>query len=396
MEHLFSTYTRLVAVTDLTFTRYLYKHINWKNRLIIIKGPKGAGKTTMILQHIKRTFSDPRQAMYASADHIWFTTHQLIDLAEYHYAHGGTHLFFDEIHKYKGWEQEIKNIYDAYPNLHIVVTGSNMLELSKLQSDLSRRAREYTLKGLSFREFINMETNIEFPAITLENLVETHMQIAAEITAQIKILPFFEQYLKNGFYPFYKEEGDGFFNRLQQVVMTILENEIPAVSDIEYESVYRAKILLGILAERTPYTLNISELTSQMSVSRNTLLKLLELMDKAAIIRKIYAADSGMKVMKKPEKILLENTNIMYALTDNVDVGTMRETFFGSQIDTFYSYCMPSQGDFLVNKKWLFEVGGKKKKFIQIKDLPDSFVVADNIQTGYGNRIPLWMFGFLY
>ena len=397
MERLFKTYGRLLAETDLSFTRYLYKEINWANRLIVIKGAKGVGKTTMLLQHIKRCFPDAQRALYASADHIWFSTHSILDLAEYHYSHGGTHLFLDEVHKYKGWEQEIKNIYDSYPNLHLVVTGSSMLKLDQsLIADLSRRHRLYTMEGLSFREYLKLEGIADLPVFPLEELLGNHFSLASEITSKVKVLQHFERYIQSGYYPFYREEGDGFADRLQQVIDTIVSSEIPAVSNIEYDSVYKTKQLLGVLAESAPYTLNISSLCNTLQSSRNNVLKLLDLMDKAALVRRLYAVESGMKMLTKPEKILFYNTNLMYSLTPHADAGTMRETFLASQIGAAHALYMPKQGDFVVDGKWLLEVGGKKKGFSQIKDVKDGFVVADNIDVGFGNKIPLWLFGLLY
>lgn len=397
MERLFKTYGRLLAETDLSFTRYLYDAVNWDNRLIVIKGAKGVGKTTMLLQHIKRCFPDAQKALYASVDHLWFSTHSILDLAEYHYTHGGTHLFLDEVHKYQGWEQEVKNIYDSYPKLQIVVTGSSMLRMEQsLIADLSRRHRLYTMEGLSFREYLKLEGVADLPVLALESVLDNHFAEASQITSKVKVLQHFEKYLQSGYYPFYRDEGDGFFDRLQQVIDTIVSSEIPAVSNIEYDSVYKTKQLLGVLAERSPYTLNISSLCNVLQSSRNNVLKLLDLMDKAALVRRLYSVESGMKMLTKPEKILFYNTNLMYCLTPRADAGTMRETYLASQVGAGHSLYMPTQGDLVVDGKWLFEVGGKKKGFSQIKNVKESYVVSDDMEIGYGNKIPLWMFGLLY
>ena len=397
MDRLFSTYGRLLADTDLSFTRYLYEKINWDNRLIVIKGAKGVGKTTMLLQHILRTFKDKQKALYASLDHIWFANHSVLDLAEYHYTHGGTHLFLDEVHKYKGWQQEIKNIYDAYPQLHVVVTGSSMLKLDEsLVGDLSRRYRQYTLEGLSFREYLQLEQVAQLPVLSLETVLHDHFIQASQITSKVKVLQHFEKYIEMGYYPFYREEGDGFADRLQQVIETIVTSEIPSVSNIEYDSVYKAKQLLAVLAETSPYTLNISGLCNTLQASRNNVLKLIDLLDRAAVVRRLYAVDNGMNILTKPEKILFCNTNLMYCLTPNVEDGTMRETFVTSQVSVAHKLSMPNQGDFVVDGKWLLEVGGKSKGFKQIKGVEDSFVVSDDIEIGHAKKIPLWLFGLLY
>ena len=397
MDRIYKTYGRLLAEVDLSFVRYLYEKINWDNKLIVIKGAKGVGKTTMLLQHIVRTFTDKRKALYVSLDHIWFANHSILDLAEHHYTHGGTHLFLDEVHKYKGWQQEIKNIYDSYPDLHVVVTGSSMLKLEEsLMGDLSRRHRQYTLEGLSFREYLQLEQVAELPVLSLETVLNDHFMQASQITSKVKVLHHFEKYVESGYYPFYREEGDGFSDRLQQVIETIVTSEIPAVSNIEYDSVYKAKLLLAVLAESSPYTLNISSLCTTLQASRNNVLKLIDLMDKAALVRRLYSADSGMNMLTKPEKVLFYNTNLMYCLTPKADAGTMRETYLASQLGVAHQLSMPSQGDLVVDGRWLFEVGGKSKGFSQIKGIENSFVAADDIDIGHGDKIPLWLFGMLY
>lgn len=397
MDTLFKTYGRLLADIDLSFTRYLYNKINWDNRLIVIKGAKGVGKTTMLLQHIKRNFQQVEKALYVSLDNMWFANHTFLELAEYHYTHGGTHLFLDEVHKYKGWQQEVKNIYDSYPHLHLVVTGSSMLKLEEsLTADLSRRHRAYTMEGLSFREYLKLEQVADLPVLSLETILNNHFTEASQITSKVKVLQHFEKYIESGYYPFYREEGDGFFDRLQQVIDTVVTTEIPAVSHIEYDSVYKVRQLLAVLAEMKPYTLNISSLCTTLQSSRNNVLKLLDLMDKAALVRRLYATNGGMNMLTKPEKILFYNTNLMHCLTPQVDSGTMRETYLASQVGVDHQLYMPSKGDLVVDDKWLFEVGGKRKNFSQIKNMEDSFVVSDNIEIGHGNKIPLWLFGLLY
>lgn len=397
MDRIFKTYGRLLAETDLSFTRYLYDKINWDNKLIAIKGAKGVGKTTMLLQHILKNFPDKQKALYVSLDHIWFAQNSILDLAEYHYTHGGTHLFLDEIHKYKGWQQEVKNIYDSYPGLHIVVTGSSMLRLEEsLMGDLSRRHRQYSLEGLSFREYLELEQVSQLPILSLETVLNNHFMQASQITSKLKVLSYFEKYLESGYYPFFREEGDGFSDRLQQVIDSIINIEIPAISNVEYDSVYKAKRLLAILAESSPYTLNISGLCNTLQTSRNNVLKLLDLMDKAALVRRLYSVDSGMNMLTKPEKVLFYNTNLMYCLTPKAEDGTMRETFLASQLAVNHQLSMPNRGDLVVDGRWLFEVGGKNKGFSQIKGINNSYVAADKIDIGHGNKIPLWLFGMLY
>lgn len=397
MQKIYLTYSRLLSSVDNSNHRYLYDKINWDNRLIAIKGPKGVGKTTLVLQHIKDTFKDVTKALYVSMDNIWFKSHTVSELVEYHYSHGGTHIFMDEVHKYNDWAQEIKNVYDSYPDFHIVVTGSSLLQLEDaMEHDLSRRCRMYDLQGLSFREFVRLETGKEFNVYNIEQVVKSHFEIATEITSKVKILPLFEKYVRNGYYPFYREEGDGYWDRLQFVVRTIVENDIPSVDKIEFESLYKAERFLSILSEMVPFTLNIASLTSTLGLSRNSLLKIFDLLDRAKLIRLMYTCKVGMKQLAKPEKILFDNSNLLFALTSNVDSGTVRECFFCNQVGQLYNTVIPKTGDCLVNDKYLFEIGGKKKSFKQVKEIPDSYVVVDDIEVGMGNRIPLWLFGFMY
>ncbi len=397
MQKLFVTYNRLISATELDFFRYLHDKIDWNSRLIVIKGARGVGKTTMLLQHIKKTFADVSKALYVSADHISFSSITLLELAEYFYTHGGTHLFVDEIHKYKGWEQEVKNIYDSYPQLHVVLTGSSMLRIeATLVADLSRRCRVYTLHGLSFREYLQLEGVLTLPRYSLEQVLQSHIQIASDITSKAKILNHFERYIRIGYYPFYREDEDGFNDRLMQVIELIIESEIPSVGKVEYDSVYKLKRLLGVLASTVPYSLNISSLCTTLGVSRNNVTKMIDLMDKAALIRRLYDEMKSVGALAKPEKVLFNNTNILYALSSEVNSGTMRETYLASQVSVEHKLNMPENGDLLIDDKITFEVGGKNKKYKQIADKEDSFVVADDIEIGFGNKIPLWMFGLIY
>ena len=398
MEALFRAYNRRLEETQTHYLRYLYTSINWNERLIGIKGAKGVGKTTMLLQHIKLTFPNRSQAFYASLDNIWFSSHTLSDMVEYLYTHGVTHLFLDEVYKYKNWIRELKNIYDDYPQLHIVFTGSSLLEIDNAEGDLSRRLRIYMLHGLSFREYLDITSTAHLPHLTVQEILDNHMQKASSITSQLKILPHFERYLRTGYYPFFLETSseESYFERLQQVVSTIIENDIPAVEKIEYETLQKAKRLLMILAQSAPFTPNIANLCALLSTTRNQLIHLLSLLERAALIRGLHAEGKGLKALGKPDKILFDNTNLMHALGTVADAGTTRESFFSAMMSFNHTIQYAKQGDLQVDGKYVFEVGGKRKGFTQIADLPDSYAVADNIEIGFGNKIPIWLFGFIY
>jgi len=398
MEALFRAYNRRIEEVQTGYLRYLYNNIDWEERLIGIKGAKGVGKTTLLLQHIKLAFPNRSQAFYVSLDNIWFSSHTLSELVEYLYTHGVTHLFLDEVHKYPTWIRELKNIYDDYSQLHIVFTGSSLLEIDHAEGDLSRRLRIYMLHGLSFREYLDINDIAHLSVLSMEEILSKHMQQASSITSKVKVIPHFEKYIRTGYYPFFLETGseESYFERLQQVVSTVIENDIPAVEKIEYETLQKAKRLLMILAQSAPFTPNIANLCALLSTTRNQLIHLLSLLERAALIRQLHAGNKGLKALGKPDKILFDNTNLMYALGTTADAGTARESFFSSMMSFNHTIRYAKQGDLQVDGRHVFEVGGKGKSFSQIADLPDSYVVADSIEIGFGNKIPLWLFGFLY
>lgn len=398
METLYRAFNRQLEEIQTHHLRYLYNLIDWDERLIGIKGAKGVGKTTMLLQHIKLTFPDRSKAFYVSLDNIWFSSHTLSELVEHLYTHGVTHLFLDEVHKYHSWVRELKNIYDDYPQLHIVFTGSSLLEIDHAEGDLSRRLRIYMLHGLSFREYLELTGTARLPVLSLQDILTSHAEQASSITHNLKVLPHFEQYLKTGYYPFFLETGSesSYYERLEQVISTVIENDIPAVEKIEYETLLKAKRLLMVLAQSAPFTPNIANMCAALSTTRNQLIHLLSLLERAALIRQLHADNKGLKALGKPDKILFNNTNLMHALGSTADAGTARESFFSAMMSHCHTIQYAKQGDLQVDNKYLFEVGGRSKGFSQIADLPDSYVVADNIEIGFGNKIPLWLFGFVY
>jgi len=395
IDYLYQVSNRRISAVSLAYKRPLYYTINWDNRLIGICGPKGVGKSTLLLQHIKETFMDRSKVLYISLDNIWFSSNSLIDLVEYHYTHGGTHIFLDEVHRYRQWQDSIKNIYDDYPDLHIVYTGSSMLKIKAADGDLSRRLRSYELHGLSFREYLAFEGVRNFPVMKIDDILTAHISLASDITSEIKILPHFERYLSSGYYPFYKEEGDGYLSRVQEVVTQTIDNDVPAVEEVEYETLQKLKKLLMILAVQVPFIPKLNELYRELKTSREQGLKLLDILEKARLIAVLKSPVKALKHISAPEKLYLDNTNMMFALSDDVQVGTIRETFFMNQLSRSHIVSLPAKGDFKIDGNYLFEVGGRKKSFEQIKDEPDSFLAVDSIEIGNGNKIPLWLFGFL-
>ncbi|MBR6875388.1 MAG: AAA family ATPase [Bacteroidales bacterium] len=387
---------RLVSQVSLDFKREVYDRINWQPRVIGIKGPKGVGKSTLLKQHIRETFPDDSRILYASLDHIWFNGNSLDDLVEYHYTHGGTHLFLDEVHKYKNWQWGVKNIYDNYPTMNVVFTGSSMLQIGEGNIDLSRRTSMNTVHGMSFREYLAFEGILSMDKISLEDILTRHVEIATEITGKVHVLPYFNAYLKYGYYPFYKEDIIGFNDRLAEVCRQVIEQDIPAVTEVEYATVQKMKKLLYIIASQVPFVPKMEDIYAELETSREQGLKLMDLLEDAALIGQLKTRVKAVKKMSSPDKLFLDNPNLMYALSESPEIGTVRETFFYNQLSRVCAVNFPDKGDFLVDDRYLFEVGGARKSFDQIKDVADSFLAIDGVEFGRGNKIPLWLFGFLY
>lgn len=397
LDEILRIYSRRLQGTPEGFKRYLIDKIDWRDNLIAIKGAKGTGKTTMLLQHIKESFTDKDKALYLSLDNLWFETHSINDLIEYHCTHGGTHLFLDEVHYYPKWKTLIKNINDDYPGLHVVYTGSSMLKIDCGVADLSRRQLPYTLHGMSFREYLLYEGLAEMEPISLDLLLRDHRRIAEDILSNgMKILPAFVEYLRYGYYPFYKSVYSGFEIRLQQVVNHVLENDYPIIEGVEQSTIRKTKKMFMILAEQVPQTPNMSNLYNELETDRNQGLKMLYALEKAGLLALLSDKPKHIDKLSRPEKIFMDNSNLMYAYAMAPNIGTVRETFFLSQLAVDHSVTYPAKGDFLVDGKYLFEVGGRKKSFEQIKDVADSYLAVDDTEIGHHNRIPLWMFGLLY
>ncbi|MDD3637343.1 MAG: AAA family ATPase, partial [Bacteroidales bacterium] len=389
---------RRIAFTQTDFVRSIMYEINWQARLIGIKGARGVGKTTLLLQYIKMNFGRiPEKALYVSLDNIWFSKNTLSELADKFVKQGGTHLFLDEVHKYPEWSVELKNIYDDYPELSIVFTGSSMFEILNARDDLSRRAIVYTLQGLSFREYLNLTNQTNFKAYTLHDILENHPEISQHIVKQIKPLQFFAQYLKGGYYPFFLEQAALYFQRLEEVVNLILEIELPQLKQLNLTYLPKIKQLLYIIAVSAPFTPNISNLSERIGINRETLLSYLWYLNQAQLIANIYRDSKGITRLQKPDKLFLENTNLMFALSsDTMNTGNLRETFFVNQLKYQHRVEIAEQADFFIDNRYIVEIGGKTKMHRQIKDLENAFIAADDLEFGFENKIPLWLFGFLY
>lgn len=396
MQRIYEISHRLVNDLKTRHYRYLYDRIAWSDRLIMIKGARGVGKTTMLYQQCKE---QGERGVYASLDQLYFNDHTIVELADYHYKHGGTHLYLDEVHLYPrpNWEQELKNIYDSYPGFHVVFTGSSLLRLNSRVADLSRRIATYELRGLSFREYLNFTGNYTFESLSLEKILTDHSFEASRIASEVRVIGEFEKYLKKGYYPFFMDTSDiTYSQRVERIVLTVIETDIPAVTDIEYETQLKLKKLLVMLADMVPFVPNMTKLGQEIGVSRNQLMKFFTLLNDGDILRALHDEGNTTKSVAKPDKILFDNPSVMQALGIFNKIGTVRESYVASMLSAIGRLRAASRGDFLLDRKYLFEVGGKGKGFSQIADRPESYVIADDIESGFGNKIPMWLIGFLY
>ena len=404
MIELYETSDRLIRNVPVSFTRYLYSKINWGVRLVEINGSRGVGKTTMLLQRARELNQQENgKALFVSLDDPWFYSHSLIDTASEFFRNGGITLFLDEVHKYPpkhpqvDWSSEVKTIYDRYPSLYIIYTGSSLLRLYKGQGDLSRRKTVYNLKGLSLREYLDFYNIARFPVVSIKDLFQHHPEISASVIDKIKIIPHFRKYLSTGYYPFYQEIPEQYFDRLKNVINVILENDLPAVTDLHYDTLSKIKKLLAVIASTVPYTPNLSRIGQELHITdQRTLLKYLYYLDQAELITLLNREGKGNQILRKPDKIYLNNPNLLWCFNSAPETGTIRETFLLNQASDPLTVTYPEHGDFVINGTWTLEVGGRTKTREQLKQTVNGFLALDDIETGAGQTIPLWLFGFLY
>jgi predicted AAA+ superfamily ATPase len=403
MEAIMNLSNRLISNVDLNFQRTLFERIDWSQRLIEIRGSRGIGKTTLLLQKSNEIQAAGGKVVYASLDTPYFYTTSLFEFADELTKYGGTHLFLDEVHRYPSkskssdWSLEIKNIYDAFPELQIVYSGSSILHLYKGKGDLSRRKASYLLNGLSFREYLKFNDIIDYQKLSLAEIIVHHEEIAKEIVQKIRPLLHFKTYLNVGFYPFYNGNEEVFFQQLQDMVNQIIDTDLPYLATITQGAQEQLKRLLGAISSTVPYVPNMKTLAELIHVTdHRTLLKYLHLLEQAQLISLLSSNAKGNKLLEKPDKIFLNNTNLKHALSmRQSDLGSDREAFFFNQLNQSEQVSYPKKGDFYINNKYLFEIGGKNKSKTQIAKEDNAYIVADGIEIGFGNKIPLWLFGFL-
>jgi len=389
MRTLYQKFETLLQSTTTDFKRYLYDNVSWNSRMIGIIGARGVGKTTLILQHIKENL-DSKRALYVSADDMYFGENKLYDLADDFYKNAGEYLFIDEIHKYSDWSRELKNIYDSFPALKVVFTGSSVLDILKGSSDLSRRAIIYNLQGLSFREYLKLFHNYEIEVYSLAQIVNNEVKLK---NIQHP-LPLFNDYLKRGYYPFGIENEINL--RLGQIIVQTLESDIPQYANLNVGTSRKLKRLLSIIAESVPFKPNFSKIAEMISVSRNSLDDYFAYMEKAGLIGQLRSETSGIRGLGKVDKVYLDNTNIIFNLVgEKSNIGNLRETFFYNQMRVKNEVISSQKSDFVI-ENYTFEIGGKNKHQSQIDKDGSSFIVKDDIEYGYRNVIPLWAFGLNY
>jgi predicted AAA+ superfamily ATPase len=398
MELILQEYNSYLNSTEGSYSRKSrFDDIDWNERLLFIKGARGVGKTTMILQYIKATYGNDPKALYVSMDSLSLSNSSIVEIAKYHYNHGGTHLFIDEIHKYPNWSAELKHIYDLYKKLKVVVSGSSILHLYKGNADLSRRAVSYTLHGLSFREFINFQAKTNLPVFTLADILKNHVTIASSINKQINTLQFFKDYLNYGYYPYYLQGTRSFHQKLNNTINQCIETDIPLLMDVQVNNITKIKKLLYHIAISVPFKPNSTKLAESIELNRQTLNTYLNYLHEANIIYLLWQSGKSYSLISKPEKIYLHNPNICHLVTQSkLNIGNLRETFFVNQVSASHSINSSLYGDFLVDNIYHFEIGGEGKGFKQIAKVPKSYVAIDEQMVGVGNKIPLWLFGFLY
>lgn len=395
MQSLIDFQTNVLKGINNSFRRYLDKDINWDHRMLGIKGPRGAGKTTLILQHLKYDLNQS-EALYVTADHTWFYSNSLIDIANEWTKLGGKYLFIDEVHKYPQWSRELKNIYDGFPSLKVVFTASSALEIYRGESDLSRRVISYALSGLSFREYLKFMENSEFKVLSISEILKNHTDIANSINEKIKPLAMFKKYLEYGYLPIITEGYNTYKMKLNGILNTIVDTDLAYITGYNSGTSIKLKKLLGVIAQSAPFKPNIASIAGKLDLSRDSVYQYIYRLRDAGLLNTLSFEGKGVSTLQKPEKLYLENTNLSYVLQQLPDTGNLRETFVLNQLlNSGNKVFATKAGDFQTDELTI-EVGGKNKSEQQVKHLSKYMVAADNIESGYGNKIPVWLLGFLY
>lgn len=398
METLFMKHNILISQVDTEIIRDIMYSINWEKQLVAIRGSRGVGKTTLIRQYIKQKYGvQAGEALYCTLDSMFFANHTLLELAEYFHLMGGKHLFLDEVHKYPSWSREIKEIIDLYPDLKVTFSGSSLIQILNADADLSRRVLSYTMEGLSFREFLRFYKGIKLPVCKLSDILSSASEICKEVNAVCRPQQMFEEYLRVGYYPFYDGNPDEYYSRIENVLNFIIDQEMTQFCGVEPSYTRRLKAMLLYLAENVPFEVNIVKLANYLDLNKHTVLSYLDSLRRAELLHLLYSDNKSVTKMQKPDKIYLHNPNLFYAIGQQKQIGTICECFAVNQLATSHSVEYgKANGDFLIDGKITFEVGGQGKTFDQIANLPDSYILADMMEYPIGKKLPLWIVGMIY
>ena len=397
MEKLIEKSNKSIQSVHYPYQRDVIGNINWDWRMNGIIGARGTGKTTLLLQKLQQLQKEGHDVMYVRLDDLYFTDHSIYDMADDFRKTGGEYLYLDEVHKYSGWARELKNIYDSMPEFKIVFSGSSIIELTKQEADLSRRALMYEMTGLSFREYLLMSDIISFPVFPLTEIFSNHVEIAAGIIKQLPVLTYFSGYLKTGYFPYFLEPDRDYLMSLEQIIRTVMETDLRFIENFDIAQSKKMLTLLKVIAASSPFKPNVSKISQKTDLHRQTVLLYFQYLEKAKMIKLVNQPDRYISRLQKPDKIFLDNPNLFYALNPEiVNTGSLRETFALNQLSVNHDVFLHESADFFVDNKYVIEIGGKNKDKRQTRDFDNSFIFQDDIETGYHNRIPLWLLGFSY
>ena len=398
MEALFKKHKMLISQINTGIVREMMHSVNWEKQLVAIRGSRGVGKTTLIRQYIKQKFGiSAGEALYCVMDSMYFANHTLLELAEQFHLMGGTHLFLDEVHRYPTWSREIKEIIDLYPNMKITFTGSSLIQILNADADLSRRVLSYTMEGLSFREYLQFYKGIHIPVYSLEDILTNYDDICAETNKLCHPQPLFEEYLRVGYFPFYDGDEEEYYSRIENVIDFIVGQELPQFCGVDPANTRKVKALIQFLADSVPYELNIAKLSARLELNKNTVLSYINSLGRAELLMLLYSDSKTITRLQKPDKIYLHDPNMFYALGFGEKIGTIRECFLINQLSVNHTVEYgKEQGDFIIDGNITIEVGGPDKTFVQVANIPNSYIFADRIELPVGKKLPLWMAGLVY
>jgi hypothetical protein len=397
LEDLVQIHLEVMAMAPTVAKRYLYTQINWKATGLCIVGDRGVGKTTMVCQDLLERYRTPDRALYVSADNVTVLSYGLVRIAKEFFSEGGEALYIDEVHKYPEWSIEIKNLLDTYKGRQVIFSASSSLDLNESKGDLSRRVVYHRLLGLSFREYLSFAKNIQLPTLTLEDVLQNHVAIASDLSSCLK---HFKDYLEHGYYPFFLEGLEDYLSKLTNVIEKVIFEDVAVVYNLRQTTLPILKRILWLVATSNGLIPNVDKMSKNLGVSRELIYDCLEYLASSGLLSEIFLKGKGNNLIRKPAKIYLNNTNLLNAINRSLkrdsEVGGIRETFFVNQMSSKHKVCLHDKGDFLIDDRWIMEVGGKNKNDYQIREEKDAYLILDDMKIGFGKKIPLYLFGFLY